>query len=82
MSTPDPITPTPNRVSTLSFPRLPLLGPALAAVLGILLAEYFSLPIAWLLAMAGLSLVAVFVRFGTPVLLIAVASAFALAHTR
>ena len=64
-----------------SLPRLPLLGPALAAVLGILLAEYFSLPIAWLLAMAGLSLVAVFVRFGTSVLLVAVASAFALAHT-
>jgi len=58
-----------------------LLGPALGAVLGILLADYFSLPVAWLLAIAGLSLVAALVRLGTPTLLIAVASAFALAHT-
>ena len=64
-----------------SLPRLPLLGPALAAVLGILLAEYASLPAAWLLAIAGLSLVASFVRSGTPALLVAVASTFALAHT-
>jgi len=68
-------------VKSRSFPRLPLLGPALAAVLGILLADYFSLPVAWLLAITGLSLVAALVRLGTPTLLIAVASAFALAHT-
>ena len=58
-----------------------MLGPALAAVLGILLAEYLSLPVAWLLAIAGLSLVAALLRLGTPTLLIAVASAFSLAHT-
>ena len=65
----------------MSFPRLPLLGPALAAVAGILFAEYSTVPAAWLALTAAVGLVAALVtRLGTPSALVAIASAFALAH--
>ena len=61
--------------------RLPLLGPALAAIAGILFAEYFSVPTAWLAFVAVAGLVASLIaRIGTPALLVAIASAFALFH--
>jgi ComEC/Rec2-related protein len=59
-----------------------LLGPALAAVVGILLAEYSTVHAAWLALTAAVGLVAALVtRLGTPSALVAIAAAFALAHT-
>ena len=53
---------------------------ALAAIAGILFTEYISIPSAWLIALTIVALIAALVRPGTPALLVAVASAFALAH--
>ena len=53
---------------------------ALAAIAGILFTEYVSIPSAWLIALTIVALMAALVRPGTPALLVAVASAFALAH--
>ena len=64
----------------MSVPRLPLLGLALAATAGILLAEYVALPSAWLVPVTIIALMAALLRRGTPALLVATASAFALAH--
>lgn len=64
----------------MSIPRLPLLGLAIAAIAGILVAEYVSIPPAWLIALTIIALMAALVRPGTPALLVAAASAFALAH--
>ena len=64
----------------MSIPRLPLLGLALAATAGILLAEYVALPSAWLVPVTIIALMAALLRRGTPALLVATASAFALAH--
>ena len=65
----------------MSFPRLPLLGPALAAVAGILFAEYAAPDPRVMLAIAAAALLAVPWRGGTIALLLATAAAFALAHT-
>ena len=64
----------------MSIPRLPLLGLALAATTGILVAEYASVPSAWLVPVTIIALMAALLRRGTPALLVATASAFALAH--
>ncbi len=65
----------------MSSPRLPLLGVALAAVAGILIAEYFRPDP---LALAIVTLIALafsFLRGGTATILIAATGTFALAHT-
>lgn len=62
-------------------PRLPLAGLALAAVAGILWAEFFPWPPDTLLALVGAGIVLSFCRRGTAPLLVAVAAAFALVHT-
>ena len=64
----------------MSIPRLPLLGLALAATTGILVAEYTSVPSAWLVPVTIIALMAALLRRGAPALLVATASAFALAH--
>lgn len=62
-------------------PRLPLAGLALAAVAGILWAEFFPGPSETLLALVAAGIVLSFARWGTAPLLVAVAAAFALIHT-
>ena len=61
--------------------RLPLLGLALAAVAGILLAEYVAAEPVVLLAIAVVALLAAVWRRGTIALLAAAVAIFALAHT-
>lgn len=64
-----------------SLPRLPLLGPALAAVAGILFAEYAAPVDTWrFAALAAVALAAAGMRAGTPALLAATAAVFAAAH--
>ena len=64
-----------------SLPRLPLLGPALAAIAGILVAEYTGVAPIWFALAAALGLVGTFIpRVGTSALLVATASGFALLH--
>jgi ComEC/Rec2-related protein len=65
----------------LSSPRLPLLGLALAAVAGILLADYAAPDPRVVFVIALACLPAAMWRGGTPALLLATAAAFALAHT-
>ena len=65
----------------MSAPRLPLLGVALAAVAGILVAEYFQPPALILAAATAVALGWSFLRHGTIALLLAAAGTFALAHT-
>jgi ComEC/Rec2-related protein len=67
-------------VKTGSTRRLPLAGLALAAVGGILLAEYFPADPRILLGIAFVALLFAPWRFGTVALGIATSSAFALAH--
>lgn len=62
-------------------PRLPLLGLALAAVAGILLAEHTALDPRIVFLIAAAMLGAALWRGGTIALLVAAAAAFALAHT-
>lgn len=69
------------RVPAVPRLRLPLLGPALAAVFGILLAEHADIPVVFLLAVAAIALAAVATRAGTVAVLVATATAFAAAHT-
>ena len=80
-SRPEPFARTPAPVSALSFPRLPLLGLALAAVAGILFAEYASPDPRLLFVIALAGLLAAPWRGGTAPLLAAAAASFALAHT-
>ena len=69
-------------MKSAKLPRLPLLGPALAAVAGILFAEYSSVAAVWFALVAAIGLSAAFVgRFGTFPLHVAIAAAFALAHS-
>ena len=64
----------------MSSPRLPLLGVALAAIAGILVAEHFH-PSPLALAIVTISALAFsFLRGGTATVLIATAGTFALAH--
>lgn len=64
----------------MSFPRLPLAGVALAAVAGILLAEYAAPPQTALLSVAIVALFLAPCRSGLVPLWIATAGTFALAH--
>jgi competence protein ComEC len=64
----------------VSSPRLPLLGVALAAVAGILVAEYFQPPPLVLAGATVLALASTFLRAGTPAILVAATGTFALAH--
>lgn len=64
----------------MSFPRLPLAGVALAAIAGILLAEYAAPPQNALLAVTIVALLLAPWRFGLVPLWIATAGIFALAH--
>lgn len=65
----------------MSLPRLPLLGVALAAVAGIVVAEYFH-PAPFIAAIfTATALVLCLLRGGTAAVLGAAAGAFALAHT-
>jgi competence protein ComEC len=75
-----PLEPSASQSSALPSPRLPLLGVALAATTGILVAEYFQ-PSPHLLAIAAATAWAFsFLRAGTAAVLLATAAAFALAH--
>lgn len=73
--------PTKSRGLAFSTTRLPLLGVALAAVTGILVAEYFqpSSPILAIMTVAALALS--FCRSDTAAVLLAAAGTFALAHS-
>lgn len=76
-----PRPPTASAVAAPSSPRLPLLGLALAAVAGILLAEHAGPAPRVLFVITAAGLLAAPWRGGTPALLLATAAAFALAHT-
>jgi ComEC/Rec2-related protein len=77
----EPLQPAKGRVGAFSLPRLPLLGVALAAVTGILVAEYFH-PSSLILGIATVAvLVLSFFRSSNVATLLAAAGCFALVHT-
>ncbi len=75
-----PQKPSASPAFALSVPRLPLLGVALAAVVGILVAEHFPPDPRTLALVTVVALGFSFLRGGTPAVLLAAAGTFALVH--
>lgn len=78
---PDQLIPTPTPAPAVSSPRLPLAGLALAAVTGIIFAEFLGPGVRLLFLLFLVALPFALGRGGSVALCLAVASAFALAHT-